>query len=168
MIDETKKTYFEQLDKLDKRQKVLFRRTIGQMVKDTSSDVMLQFYQILPSFVKQTDENKWFLAACIACLNDSEKDPLPFPRAIADYIGKYASNTGDSFEKRFASLLDTRWDNDGFFAVKLSRLVKILIKKGYAIDPVQLLNSLEGWNNTSRKIQKEWAKMFVSSMHKED
>ena len=66
--------------------------------------------------------------------------------------------TSDSMEHRLAGLLDQRWEADGFFLGKLSRIIKLAKAKGIAIDCALLLEDLLYWNSSTQSVQREWAK----------
>ena len=66
--------------------------------------------------------------------------------------------TSDSMEHRLAGLLDQRWEADGFFLGKLSRIIKLAKAKGIAIDCALLLEDLLYWNSSTQSVQRKWAK----------
>ena len=168
MREDLKKVFFESLLQEDNNKKISFRRATGIMLKDAPPETILSFYQTIPPYIKQYEENKWFFAICVACLNDPERVCQPFPVIAAEYKRRFGSNLGESYEHRFANLLDTRWEEDGFLISKLARFIKMVEHQGFAVAPDHLLKSLELWNAPSRIVQKEWAKLYSMSLVKEE
>ena len=63
-----------------------------------------------------------------------------------------------TFEKRLRVLLDLPWDDDGYFAAKLCRLLKYCKSKGMIVDGKSLMIDLIGWNDDERFVQKRWVR----------
>lgn len=165
--EKERKEFFEKLDSLDKGSYTTLRRSCGKTLSDAGAEATLLFFRLLPKDVTSREMNRWFLAACAFCLWDQgTRGRIPMPKAFA----KYQKSEGtDSFQSRFATLLDTPWTEDGFFSSKLTRLLKALKAKGYAVDANDLLMSLLGWNNDSRSVQIIWAQSFEYTLyHKEE
>ena len=66
-------------------------------------------------------------------------------------------NDKKTFLKRVEGLLDVSWEQDGYMAVKLFRLVKFVKSKKIAVDCSSLYHDLKKWNNHDRSIQRKWA-----------
>ena len=70
--------------------------------------------------------------------------------------------TSTSTVHRLESLLDTKWDADGYMLTKLTRLIKLIKSKGYSVDCAELLKDLAYWNADSQWVQRRWARgMYV-------
>jgi CRISPR type I-E-associated protein CasB/Cse2 len=59
---------------------------------------------------------------------------------------------------RLESLLDLSWDEDGYLLTKLTRLVKVVKSKNYAVDCASLLGDLLYWNGEKQTVQLKWAR----------
>lgn len=156
-----KTDFFDQLDRLSKGERILLKRACGQTLERSSAATKLLFYRLLPYGTAQWEEERWFAVACLHCLEDAnlEKERR-FPLAVQ--LRKEASGAeNESGKKRGQILMDTDWDEDGFFVSKLFRLVKYLKQKGYAIDCERLLRDLLSWNSDKKYAQKQWAREMV-------
>lgn len=154
--------FFEKLDKLASGQRVLFKRSAGLQLNEAAADTLNTFYHLLPNTVKQRNENDYFLAACVHCLwNADAQGRMPMEKALAGYAS--SPEASDSIRKRFVSLLDTDYNEDGYLAVKLVRIAKLLKQKGFAVDGSTLVSDLRIWNSEYRSVQKKWARAFNRS-----
>ena len=111
------------------------------------------FYRYVPRSIPAWQEDYWFAAACFSCLWDGDTRFIPLEQALAQL-----KLTSDSMEHRLAGLLDQRWEADGFFLGKLSRIIKLAKAKGIAIDCALLLEDLLYWNSSTQSVQRKWAK----------
>ena len=64
----------------------------------------------------------------------------------------------ESTGHRLEMLLDLQWDEDGFMLKKLSRLIRFVRSKGYAVDCQWLLEDLFYWNGEKQSVQRKWAR----------
>jgi CRISPR type I-E-associated protein CasB/Cse2 len=155
--------FFVKLDGESKHQKTKLKRACGKMLNQVDTDTMLAFYQAAPNNISLWSENRWFLAACVYCLyGEDAKKGEPMPEVFAHYVK--VTDASESTQRRFANLLDTSWDEDGFMASKLVRLIKMLNSKGFVVDADDLLRSLLNWNYDSRSEQKKWAKCYTDTL----
>ena len=81
---------------------------------------------------------------------------------------KGLEETSESFEKRFTTLLETPWEEDGFLCRKMERMAKYLKQKGYAVDGAPLLRDLLYWDHEDKFVQKQWIKTYWQMTQKED
>ncbi len=157
-----KTEFFQKIDELEKKHRVLLKRSCGLMLRETDAATMTCFYHILPHNVKGYDEDKWFAAACIHCLWDVDTTGRkPMEDCIA--LLKQSGDASDNVEKRLINLLDTPWDEDGFLLSKLGRMAKMLAQKGYSIDGESLIKALLYWNSQDRSVQKKWIKTYCNT-----
>jgi len=151
-------TFIERIDELQTGERTALKRSCGVLLNNADIRAFNAFYKALLLKVPAKDEDIWFFAGCVRAQWDStQRNALPFEKAMADFSKKDGS---DSFQKRFVTLLDTPWSEDGYLAVKLTRIIKLLKQKGYVINAESLLRDLRGWNNEDRYVQKKWAKTF--------
>ena len=68
------------------------------------------------------------------------------------------SELSESMGHRLESLLDLSWDEDGYLLTKLTRLVKVVKSKNYAVDCASLLGDLLYWNGEKQNVQLKWAR----------
>ena len=54
--------------------------------------------------------------------------------------------------------MDLSWEEDGFLLGKLTRLIKLVKSKNYAVDCAALLNDLLYWNGDKQTVQLKWAR----------
>lgn len=160
-MDETTviQTYFDNLDKLQTGQRVLFKRAAGLSLNQVSAETLTAFYAALPASVPQWQESDYFLAGCIHCLWSADTQGR---QSMENAIAAFASTpeASDSIRKRFVSLLDTAYGDDGYLAAKLVRVAKMLRQKGFAVNGAPLVTDLRNWNGEYRSVQKRWARVF--------
>ena len=87
----------------------------------------------------------------------------PLQEVIARLIKR--GELSDSTRHRVATLLDMKWDADGYMLTKLSRLVKLVKQKSGSV-PVcftDLLDDLIWWNSDSQSVQRKWARAVFSN-----
>ena len=68
----------------------------------------------------------------------------------------------ESTGHRLEMLLDLQWDEDGFMLKKLSRLIRFVRSKGYAVDCQHLLEDLFYWNGEKQSVQRKWARALYT------
>ena len=161
MNDEVIKTFFERLDELNTGDRAALRREAGVILKDAKGQAIRTFYQCLPYAVPQWQEEYFFAAACLRCLWDANEPDQADLVQVLYQLGR-DEETSTSTGHRLESLLDTKWDADGYMLTKLTRLIKLIKSKGYSVDCAELLKDLACWNADSQWVQRKWARgMYV-------
>ena len=161
MNDEVIKTFFERLDELNSGDRAALRREAGVILKDAKGQAIRTFYQCLPYAVPQWQEEYFFAAACLHCLWGADERNRAGMMQILYELGR-DEETSKSTGHRLESLLDTKWDADGYMLTKLTRLIKLIKSKGYSVDCAELLKDLAYWNADSQWVQRRWARgMYV-------
>ena len=158
-MEDLQQAFFDSLDQLPISDRVLLKRSCGKTMAQAGAAVMMVFYRLLPENVGWRNEERWFAAACCHCLEEPDvmgRKPLAEQLRNESFISKNSNGI-----RRGQILMDTEWDNDGYFTVKLVRLVKFLKQKGYPVDCSRLLTDLLRWNYENKPVQKEWAKEMV-------
>lgn len=145
--------FFMELQQCTTGERANLRRNCGKLLKDADGQAVLIFYRYVPRSIPAWQEDYWFAAACFSCLWEADISSIPMQQALAQL-----KQTSDSMEHRLAGLLDQRWESDGFFLGKLSRIIKLAKAKGIAIDCAQLLEDLVYWNSSTQSVQRKWAK----------
>lgn len=151
MVDQT--DFFAALQQCSTGERASLRRNCGKLLKDADGQAVVIFYRYVPRSIPAWQEDYWFAAACFSCLWDGDAHFIPLEQALAQL-----KLTSDSMEHRLAGLLDQRWEADGFFLGKLSRIIKLAKAKGIAIDCALLLEDLLYWNSSTQSVQRKWAK----------
>lgn len=152
--------YIEKADRLEKKDRVLLKRSCGSMLSEADGQTLTVFYRLLPGSVKPYEEDLWFLALCVHCLWGEEDNEKRRPMEKQISAMKYREELTDSFDHRFTVLLDTPWNDDGYLNQKLTRMAKLLKQKGYPVDGAELLDALLHWNAPDRYIQKKWVRAY--------
>lgn len=147
--------FFENLSNLSTGEKAALRRNAGIMLNDADGNAIIAFYKCLP-YEEKCKESVWFAVACIYCLS-KDHGTVGIEECFA-----IMKNDSDSIRNRLAGLLDMKWDDDGFFISKLSRMVKMTLQKGYLFDCEALLKDLLYWEHPDRFVQKKWAKALFN------
>ena len=150
-------------DTLEKKDRVLLKRSCGAMLSEADGQTLTVFYRLLPKSVRSYEEELWFLALCIHCLWDEEDNGKRRPMEKQISAMKYREELTESFDHRFTVLLDTPWNSDGYLNQKLTRMAKLLKQKGYPVDGAELLDALLHWDAPNRIIQKKWVRAFCNT-----
>ena len=153
-------SFFSQADRLEKKDRVLLKRSCGAMLSDADGKTLTVFYRLLPGTVNRYEEDKWFLALCVHCLWDEDDNSRRRPMEQQISLMNIREKLTDSFEHRLTTLLDTPWNDDGYLNQKLTRMARMLKQKGYPVDGAALLNDLLHWDDPNRWIQKKWVRAF--------
>ena len=149
--------FFAALQRCSAGERANLRRNCGKLLKDAQGQAVIVFYRGVPRNIPPWQDDYWFAAACFSCLWDANAPRVPLEKALAQL-----RLTSGSMEHRLAGLLDQRWDADGFFLGKLSRIIRFAEAKGIAIDCTLLLKDLLSWNSGAQSIQRKWARaMYV-------
>ncbi|MFU0833394.1 MAG: hypothetical protein ACFWUC_10740 [Oscillospiraceae bacterium] len=151
-------SFLQRVAELDKGDRIALRRAAGKMLTNAEGKAFTAFYKAYPPKEK---EDQCFFAACLQCLwqPDDLTEAIPLEKALA----KMNETDENTFLKRLTTLLDLRWDDDGYLAIKLYRLVRFCKSKGVVIDCEKLLRDLFHWNDTSRFVQKQWARVICGT-----
>lgn len=144
--------FFENIDRLNKGERTALKRNCGIMLNHATGQAMIAFYKCLPEGAKQIEEPKWFAVACIYCLCEDNPD-----RKLQNCFA-VMKNDSDSLSSRIAAVLDMDWDEDGLFLMKLTRLIKMAVQKGYSFSCESLLCDLLKWDCEDRVVQRKWAR----------
>lgn len=147
---------FKTLHVLEPRGRIVLRHSAGKMVNMSDAETMMLFYRALPQGIPDYLHDRWFFAFCIDCLWEPDQpNKKPLENIFSELLN--GSESTASLQKRIMSLMDSKWDDDGYFAVKMLRIIKFVKQKGYAIDAASLLQNFLHWNDDSHWIQKKWA-----------
>lgn len=137
------------------------RREAGKCLAETNAQALAIFYRIAPLELSRKQQECWFAAITIACLWKVQEAQVgeEFPVMLREYDRK--KGTG-GMDRRFRSLLDTQWEEDGYLTAKLSRLARMLRSDNRSIMPDvdRLLSDLMHWNYDNRSVQLRWARCF--------
>lgn len=134
-----------------------FRRNAGELLRTADGQAVTAFYRACSGApISEREEDKCFFAICAACL----WKPEDWGRAVPLTVGARSLNADEkgTLEKRLCVLLDLPWDDEGYFAAKLCRLLKYCRSKGLVIDGKSLMKDLAGWDSDKRFVQKRWVR----------
>lgn len=160
-MDYSISAFFSKLDHLEKKDRIRLKKAAGKMLNEADAETMTTFYRLLPPNVKQIDENRWFLTACLHCLEEPNvTDRRSLPTQLCNKINK--EKDYDTGTHPAEKLMNMNWDENGYFAQKLLRLVRLLSSKGFHTDCSKLLIDLLYWNSDKKTSQQNWAKEFAN------
>ncbi len=162
MNDETIRTYFDALDALPPGDRTALKREAGNMLEKADGRAIRVFYKCMPYSVPQWQEGRWFAAGCLHCLWSADTTERMSIKQTLYRLGA-DPDVSESTEHRLESLLDLKWDIDGYMLTKLSRLTRLIKSKGLAVDCADLLRDLIGWNSDSQSVQRKWAKAMYAA-----
>ena len=151
--------FFEGLSQLSSGDRAVLRRNSGNLLKNADGQAVVVFYRCLPGTVPTWQEDYWFAAGCLSCLWDADQQGEPFESVLS-----YLKENSESMEHRLASLLDLKWDGDGYLLMKICRIMKMAKSKGMPVDCQKLLSDFIYWNNSSQNVQRKWARaMYIKN-----
>lgn len=161
----------ERAQRLSIGERAALRRMAGQPLSVADGRALQAFFHALPpetQFIER-EQRVWFTVLCIACLWDVEEAHAAGSLAgmLRSYTRRHETNGMDN---RFRSLLDARWDEDGYLAGKLARLARMLRADDRQAMPDmdQLLDDLRWWNSDGRRVQLRWANEYYLSKEEEE
>lgn len=140
----------------------------GLRLCDADGQAVAAFYRIYGGgLVSETKEDRCFFAVCVSCLWKPEdwKREVPLAEGARRLLDPESRET---FEKRLRALLDLPWDEDGYLAGKLCRLLKFCQAKGMVVNGRELLKDLLSWNEEDRRTQRKWAREFYRMEREKD
>lgn len=158
--------FWEALSRCSSGDRAALRRCAGTRLCEANGQAVMIFYRCLPGEVPVWQEDRWFAAACFSCLWDGEEKGQPM-EAVLSRLKEYS----DSMEHRLGSILELRWEEDGFLLSKLARILKMAKSKGLPVDCRKLLEDLIFWNSSNQSVKKKWARgMYIknSDFNRED
>lgn len=161
--NEKYKTYTEFLDRVkklaeDNGYRASLRRSAGKLLNIADGKAVVNFYNAYPP--TEYYEDQCFFVACVQCF--WEVKDLSKARPLAQTASHMDAESREVVKKRIESLLDLSWEQDGYFATKLLRLIKFCQSKGFVIDCKTLLEDLVQWDYESRSVQKRWIRDFYN------
>lgn len=134
------------------------RRSAGKLLRSSDGNAIVNFYKSYSS--NKFYEDKYFFVACIQCLWDVNDLARGVPLASC---ARYLDESGkSSFEKKITGLLDISWEEDGYLATKLFRVIKFCKSKNLVVDTKSLLYDLLFWDSDKHFVQKKWIREFYS------
>lgn len=160
--------FLERLSALSTGERAVLKRSAGKMLREADGRAIAAFYKCYPPGSERT-QGKWFAAACIYCMWDRSKETVeakPLPDILSSLRKEEALS--ESMQHRLTSLLDLKWDDDGYLLTKLVRIIKMVKAKGYAVDCEALLKDLFGWDADDQYVQRRWARHFYQKESTED
>ncbi len=144
-----------------------FRRNAGELLWTADGSAVTAFYRLYGGgLVSERNEDRCFFAVCAACLWKPEEWSRGVPLTMA--ARKLDKDDMATFEKRLRVLLDLPWDEDGYFAGKLCRLLKYCRSKSLVVDGKSLMKDLVSWDNDQRFVQKRWVRELYRGQEKND
>ena len=128
------------------------------MLNDATGKTYISFYKAFPA---AGNEEQQFFAASAQCQwkNGETGEKIPI-ECTPKYLDEAARK---SFIDRITKLLDLKWEEDGYLAAKLFRLIRFCKSKGILIDCEKLLLDLKNWNNDNHYVQRKWARACIGT-----
>ena len=158
----------EEIKKLSVGERAALRREAGGKLCDASGRALAAFYRIIPPGLSSRKRECWFCVLTIACLwnveDAREGDSMP---ELLRQLAKHQATGG--MDARIRSLLDTRWEEDGYLSAKLCRLARMLRSDNWQVmpDADSLLTDVLYWNNERRTVQLRWAQRYFQTSEEE-
>lgn len=151
----------DKLQRLTSGECAALRREAGKCLAETNAQALAIFYRIAPPELSRKQQECWFASITIACLWKVQEVQVgkEFPVMLREYARR--QGTG-GMDRRFRSLLDTQWEEDGYLTMKLCRLARMLRSDNRNVMPDidRLLSDLMHWNYDNRSVQLRWARHF--------
>lgn len=158
----------ETLKKLSVGERAALRREAGERLSDASGRALAAFYRVIPPGLSSRKQECWFCVLTLACLwnvDEAKEDG-----SMADLLRRLAKRQGtEGMDARIRSLLDTRWEEDGYLSAKLCRLARMLRSDNRQVMPDidSLLTDVLYWNSDRRTVQLRWAQQYFQTSKEE-
>ncbi len=147
--------------------RAVFRRNAGELLQTADGRAVTAFYRLYGGgLVSERNEDRCFFAVCAACLWKPEDWSKGEPLTVE--ARKLNPDDMPTFEKRLRVLLDLTWDEDGYFAGKLCRLLKYCRSKNLVVDGKSLMKDLVSWDSDKRFVQKRWVRELYRGQDKDE
>lgn len=149
------------LKKLSNKDRANLKRDLGKTLNEASGGAEIAFYKTLEEGNKN-NEGIYFLIATCECFYDRE---CFFPkREFIECLSLInEQQESDGIEKKLIGLFDISLkDNEEYFVVKLSRLVRFIKQKAYYPDFSKLLLDILHWDSDTKYVQRKWAKNYFN------
>ena len=150
------------LKDLSAGERATLKRCAGKCLREADAGALQAFYKACGGQVPVWAQERYFAAACLACLWKEEERRADKPLAQCLQILNRNRDT-EGMDHRFRALLDTPWnDEEGYLIAKLARLVKQVKAAGAGVSPdfERLLDDLLAWNSDSRYVQRRWMEQY--------
>lgn len=154
--------FFARLETLSSGEKTALKRNLGVTLSGAEAKAWDAFYKAVP-VLTQWEEEPFFLIACAVCCFSKTT------AASQSFIGclKKMAEESNGIKRRVLALLDTSWDETGYFTGKLARLLRMIRQKGLKPNFESLLCDLLSWGHESRYVQLRWAREFFEILNNE-
>jgi len=124
-------------------------------------------YSVLPPHLEESDQEIYFMVACLfACDKDALERGMHFKKnlgATMAWLRLQPRASQASVDRRFRVLLDADFDPVGYggeLGYRLRQIVRYALSQGAMLDWPRLLNDLQHWRRSDRRVQKDWAKAY--------
>lgn len=140
------------------------RSSAGKVVSQADVSAIRAFYKAC-GYCEVWQESFLFPAVCMDALWRSTDAAIikPMDECLRDMLSKERETT-QSLQHRIDSLLETPWDDGGFFLGKMLNLVKLL-KSNTQLKPdfQKLSMDLNRWNHPQRYVQRNWLRTIYNT-----
>ncbi len=144
--------------KLQAGDRTALKRSLGVALRDADAKAWAAFYKV--SLAKDGwDESASFIAACAAAAFHNCPGP---GRALPVRLSELKDES-ESAQRRLMQLLDVPLSQNAYFAMKIGRILRMLLAKGINVDVADLMTDLQGWDFASRSVQLSWARVFFGA-----
>ena len=181
--DKQVKTFIKNLSQLDNGERARLKRNAGNSLAESHQVSLLFFQKIAPYGIKPWQEDRYFLLATLYPFDklQREKDKSKGDQEMkkedegAETAVSATTTLGKSFrqarsdqnktglDRRFARLLDADSDRLPFH---LRQVIMRLTTDWVAINWNQLTKDILNWHQSSRFVQRNWARDYVASQPK--
>jgi CRISPR system Cascade subunit CasB len=149
-------TYLKSLtEKQERGALAALRRGLGQP-PGTTAEMYRYVVPRLPANVYKQQEAAYYIVASLFALHPKPRDDGNVGSHMAETL-RGNPNGKEALERRFTALLSA---NSEDLPNYLRQAVSFLKSKEVAINWLQLLKDLQGWNSDSRYVQQNWANDF--------
>lgn len=137
------------------------RRMAGKPLSEADGSALEAMFKLLPGDAKASDHAKWMAVFSLICLWHPEQASLAGSMAEMMRRYKLKHETG-GMDAKMRMMLDSRWDEDGFFVSKMARIARMLRAENRLAmpDPDRLFADLKAWNYDKRTVQIRWAEEY--------
>lgn len=162
MTESNQSTWAEQfvnrIQSLSTGDRTALKRSLGVSLRDANAKAWAAFYTI---YLRENewDEEVCFIVACgVAAFHNCSGSSREFPYRLKELREESAG-----VETKLLQLLDIPLQPSTYFAIKIGRLLRLLLSKGKSVNFAALLQNLKRWEHPSRYVQLRWARIFYGN-----
>ena len=150
--------FIDRLQSLSTGDRTALKRSLGIALQEADAKAWAAFYRV---YLRDNswDEDACFITACaVSAFHNCGGAAMELP-----YRLKEISADSAGAENKLLQLLDIPLKQNSYFAVKIGRILRLVLSKGKNVSFTTLLKDLRLWDHPNRFVQLRWARIFYGN-----